>query len=493
VTIELIKRSATFSTQTAIIDQAGAYTYEDLFRRAGKIASAIEKTNGRLNGARVAYMVQPGFDYVAALWAIWLADGVAVPIGLSHPAPEIKYVLQNSDAAYCIYSAQRSELLAPILNRQTIQPINLAELPESEPFVRAEDCNTESALILYTSGTTGKPKGVELTHANISFQIKSLVEAWEWRKDDQILCVLPLHHTHGIVNVLCCALWCGATCRFLPKFDAEDVWQSFINNPLTLFMAVPTIYHRLIDFWEKSNAATQKKMSKACSKFRLMVSGSAALPATTLNKWFEISAQTLLERYGMTEIGMALSNPLHGERKPGWVGAPLPGVQARIIDENNKILPEGRQGELQIKSPNVFKEYWQCPEATKNAFWDGWFKTGDIVVREENNYRIIGRSSVDIIKTGGYKVSALEIEATLLEHHLVMECAVTGAEDADLGEVICAAVKLKGEISAFELNSWLKTKLAPYKTPRKLIFTKNIPRNAMGKVNKAAVKRLFTK
>ena len=199
-------------------------------------------------------------------------------------------------------------------------------------------------MILYTSGTTSKPKGVVTTHANVAAQIKSLVDAWEWSASDRILLCLPLHHVHGIINVVGCALWSGATCEMLPRFDANAVWDRIAGGELTLFMAVPTVYTKLIAAWDAASPARRAELSQACSRLRLMVSGSAALPVSTLQRWQEISGHTLLERYGMTEIGMALSNPLRGERVPGSVGTPLPGVEVRLVDEHGNSRCPGLAG-----------------------------------------------------------------------------------------------------------------------------------------------------
>jgi malonyl-CoA/methylmalonyl-CoA synthetase len=314
---------------------------------------------------------------------------------------------------------------------------------------------------------------------------------------------------HGIVNVLLCTLWSGATCEFLPSFDADAVWDRFVNSDLTLFMAVPTIYFKLIAAWESASRGERETMSKACEKMRLMVSGSAALPVSLFEKWQAISGHTLLERYGMTEIGMALSNPLDGERRPGHVGFPLPGVTARLADESGRgvaaeglsgerlsgegLFGEGESGEIQIKGPTVFLEYWRRPEATREAFHDGWFCTGDSAVIKDGYWRILGRSSVDIIKTGGYKVSALEIEEVLRTHPAITECAVVGVEDAEWGERVCAAIILKaGEtLSHAELREWAKARLASYKAPTRVLYVDELPRNVMGKVTKPDVKTLF--
>lgn len=354
-------------------------------------------------------------------------------------------------------------------------------------------------MMVYTSGTTGKPKGVVTTHANITAQVTSLVSAWEWRADDAILLVLPLHHVHGIINVLACALWAGARCDILGRFDAEQVWARIAQGDLTLFMAVPTIYGKLIAAWEAASPERRRAWSQGCvpPSMRLMVSGSAALPVQRLERWHEISGHVLLERYGMTEIGMALSNPLHGERRPGFVGMPLPGVEVRLVDDEGRpVAAGGGAGEIEVRGATVFREYWRRPEATAAAFRDDWFRTGDVAVLENGAYRILGRSSVDIIKTGGYKVSALEIEETLRTHPAVVDCAVVGVEDPEWGERICAAVELRGGsgegLTLDALQRWAKERIAPYKIPRALLSVTILPRNAMGKVTKQDVAKLFT-
>jgi malonyl-CoA/methylmalonyl-CoA synthetase len=224
-----------------------------------------------------------------------------------------------------------------------------------------------------------------------------------------------------------------------------------------------------------------------------MVSGSAALPVQTLERWQQISGHTLLERYGMTELGMALSNPLHGERRPGFVGVPLPGVEVRIVDEQGIPAVAGLPGEIEVRGPNVFLEYWRRPEATTAAFREGWFRTGDTAVVEGGAYRILGRSSVDIIKTGGFKVSALEIEEVLRTHPAIAECAVVGVLDIEWGERICVAVELASGavLEIGELSAWAKERLAPYKVPRSLRTVAALPRNAMGKMMKTEVATLF--
>ena len=225
-----------------------------------------------------------------------------------------------------------------------------------------------------------------------------------------------------------------------------------------------------------------------------MVSGSAALPVSTLERWKKITGHTLLERYGMTEIGMALSNPLHGKRVPGSVGVPLPGVQVRLCGQNGEPVPEGVPGEIEVRGPGVFSEYWGKPEATREAFRDGWFRTGDTATREDGVYRILGRTSIDILKTGGHKVSALEIEDVLLQHPAVAECAVVGVADEEWGQRVAAALVLRAgaALSLDALRAWARDLLAAYKLPSRLLVVEALPRNAMGKVVKPAVTTLFS-
>jgi malonyl-CoA/methylmalonyl-CoA synthetase len=279
----------------------------------------------------------------------------------------------------------------------------------------------------------------------------------------------------------------------LARFDAEATWDRIGRGDLTLFMAVPTIYRKLVTAWETVAPERRRAWSAGCRCMRLMVSGSAALPVQTLERWKEISGHTLLERYGMTEIGMALSNPLHGERRPGFVGTPLPGVEVRLVDENGRPVAGGAPGEIEVRGPTVFVEYWHRPGDTAGAFHDGWFRTGDVAVVEDGAYRILGRRSVDIIKTGGYKVSALEIEEVLRTHPAVAECAVVGVDDPEWGERVCVAVELRGsgELTLAELQAWATERLAPYKVPRAVRCVSALPRNAVGKVMKPDVAALF--
>ena len=491
--IPLIARAREHVERTAIIATEGVFTYGDLLNASNRVATFILNDADDLQQQPIAFLIPSRFQYVATQWGVWRAGGVAVPLCVSHPRPELEYVIEDSGAMIAIAHPNFETMLRPVAEALGLRFILTTEMLDTATGVLPEVAIDRRAMILYTSGTTSKPKGVVTSHKNIQAQVTSLISAWGWTESDQILHVLPLHHIHGIINVLTCALWAGARCEMLIKFDTKAVWTRIIEGNLTLFMAVPTIYTKLITAWEAAPPDQQKAMSDACARIRLMVSGSAALPVQVLEKWKTISGHSLLERYGMTEIGMALSNPLHGQRLPGYVGTPLPNVNVRLVDDRGNLVESGTPGEIQVKGPSIFLEYWGKPEATAKAFCDNWFRSGDIAVVENGNYRILGRSSVDIIKTGGYKVSALEIEEVLRSHVDIQECAVVGVVDAEWGERVCVALVLKqaSSLTLQALRRWAKERLAAYKIPSQILILDHLPRNAMGKVTKPKVVQLF--
>jgi malonyl-CoA/methylmalonyl-CoA synthetase len=492
--IPIVERARLHRNSTAVVAREGSFSYDALLASSAVAATRLLDGASDLSEGRVAFLIEPSFAWVATQWAVWRAGGIAVPLCVAHPRPELEHVIADSGAEILVADAQLRSRVEPIARERGLRLLSTEELNEASEDTTLPAVEPErAAMIVYTSGTTGRPKGAVTTHGNIAAQVESLVEAWRWSPDDHILHVLPLHHVHGIVNVLSCALWAGATCEILPAFDGDLVWSRFVDGHLTLFMAVPTIYSKLISAWEEQPIARQRELSEACHSLRLMVSGSAALPVKTLERWREISGHLLLERYGMTEIGMALSNPLDGERRPGHVGAPLPGVEVRRLDEAGQPAADESPAELEVRGPSVFREYWNRPEATAEAFRDGWFRTGDIAVVDDGSYRLLGRDRVDIIKTGGYKVSALEIEECLREHPAIDECAVVGIPDDEWGERVAAAVVLhEGEdLLLAELRAWSKERIAAYKVPSRLELVEALPRNAMGKVTKPAVTKLF--
>ncbi len=491
--LSLIEHAEIHAERTAIIDGEGRYTYARLLDASRRVASALLDRLGDLNEQRVLFLVAPGFPWVAVQWGIWRAGGIAVPLPLGSPSAELEYFVDDTQAVALVVDAAGESVLAPIAAGRGLRLLRCDEALVGTAGPLPEVDRKRRAMILYTSGTTSRPKGVVTTHENVTAQVTTLVDAWRWSADDRILLCLPLHHVHGIVNVVSCALWSGALCEMLPRFDANTVWERIASGSLTLFMAVPTIYVKLISAWEAASPQRRAVLSQSCTRLRLMVSGSAALPVSTLNRWKEITGHTLLERYGMTEIGMALSNPLHGERVPGSVGTPLPGVEVQLLDEQGEAVASDTPGEIEVRGSCVFKEYWGKPEATQQSFRNGWFQTGDVAVIENGRYRILGRTNIDIIKTGGHKVSALEVEEQLREHPAIAECAVVGVPDSEWGQRVAAAVVLRAneDLNLEQLRSWGKERLASYKIPSRLLIVDALPRNAMGKVTKPAIVDLF--
>lgn len=515
--MELIDRGREHGIRTAIISGDRGYSYAELMDASARVARTLMNSLQSLDlkESRVAFLIPGGFEYVAVQWGVWRAGGVAVPLNAGAADPEIQYVLENAEVGVVLASQEfhpRMDALCGVLDiplfsvegimgsgAPRVDPPGTGpalEAPENPvvnpplPFVAPH----RAAMMLYTSGTTSRPKGVVSTHANIRAQILALVEAWGWDADDRIPLFLPLHHIHGIVNVLSCALWSGARVEAFPAFDMDRILARVGDEAYTVFMAVPTIYVKLIRAMEEASHDQRQRWARGFRSMRLMISGSAALPAAIHEKWTALTGQKLLERYGMTEIGMGLSNPLHGERRPGAVGHPLPGVELRLVSEDGEVIrEENRSGEIQVRGPAVFAEYWKRPEATAEAFVDGWFRTGDMAVLEDGYFRILGRLSVDIIKSGGEKLSALEIEDVLRQHPAVREVAVVGVEHETWGEAVAAAVLTAGgeSLELEALRDWARERMAAAKLPRELRVVDDFPRNAMGKVMKPAVKALF--
>ena len=481
------------AARTAIVDSTGIHTYRDLLDASARVAAALLESRDDLGEERVVFLLTPSFAWVAVQWGIWRAGGIAVPLPIGSPPAELEYLLDDTQASALIYDKANEAIAVSLAKSRGIRGISSRETAAREerdlPWIDEQ----RRAMILYTSGTTSRPKGVVTTHANITVQITCLIEAWEWSADDRIVLCLPLHHVHGIINVVSCALWAGAVCEMLPRFDAGIIWEQIARGDITLFMAVPTIYVRLIAAWEASSSERRKQLSQAALKLRLMESGSAALPVTTLERWKEITGHTLLERYGMTEIGMALSNAYRGSRIPGSVGRPLPGIEVQLVNDRGVQVAPGAAGEIEVRGANVFLEYWGKPAATREAFRNGWFRTGDTAVVEDGVYRILGRTNIDLLKTGGHRVSALEIEETLRDHPAIAECAVVGVADEEWGERVGAALVLRqgNTLELEELRAWGKQRLAAHKVPSRLLLLDALPRNAMGKVTKPAVKSLF--
>ena len=380
-----------------LADRRGQYSRREVISAINSVAREISD----VRNTPIAILCEPGIDWIAAAFAVWKTGNIAVPLLATHPLAELLHPITDAHVSVILHSPSSADV-ALALNEQidgvlidVSTVINTSEVDAVSSVATADD----DALIIFTSGTTGKPKGAVHTHRSLLAMMSGMIDAWGWTPNDRTICVLPLNHVHGIVNVSLCALLVGGILESPVSFDAEHVWNRFESGQITVFMAVPTVYSRLTSSWDSQPSHRQRELSEAVAQLRLMVSGSAALPVSTLEKWKTISSHVLLERYGMTETGMILSNTLLS-RVAGHVGWPMPDVDVRIVDDELRDVPQGEPGELLVRGPQLFSRYWNREDATRDSFVNGWFRTGDVGVVEQNGYRLMGRSSIDILKTG---------------------------------------------------------------------------------------------
>lgn len=532
--------------KVALVEHGSQLTYGQLneasFQLAVAFADGLKAKKNAIGG-----FTKSGSSFLVSMLAAWRIGSVFVPLSSTHTSNELSYFASDSNIGLVVCSTLtdipddfKRESVIPVLETTKFLTSTSDKSDHIETSIRTDIADKDDALVVYTSGTTGRPKGVVHSHHGLTNMIEALTSAWRYEQSDKILHFLPLYHIHGILNKLLCILWVGGQVEFLPSANPVNLWHRLADEeslyqekqqqqemrkifPVTLFMAVPTVYARMIEVAADPTAASPplstKQLSQALatlSRMRLHVSGSAALPDPVMDNWKTLTGKVLLERYGMTEVGMALTNPYRGTMLKGHVGQPFPSVQCRIVDVRNgedcdkaeevEITTLDTPGELRIKGPTVFGRYLNLPEATAVTFdSQGWFKTGDTAERSSEGgysyYRILGRTSSDIIKSAGYKLSALEIERELLAHPLVKEAAVIGQPDPIYGETVLAVLALRtGDthtathtvVDTDSIRAFLANKIASYKQPRSVIIVDSIPRNHMGKVNKKTLLKDIT-
>ena len=466
-------------------------SYADAMALSARLASALVALGVR-PGDRVAAQVDKSPQALLLYLAALRQGAIYLPLNTAYTATEIAYFL--SDAAPVLFVAS-SECMAAneeALNRHTsIQRLTLeADGSGSLMALASEQTDRhriqprrgdDVALILYTSGTTGSPKGAMLTHANLASNARALTRLWEFTSSDVLLHALPLFHAHGLVIATHCVLLSGGRMLLLPRFDADTVVQ--LLPEATVMMGVPTFYSRLLEHPDLG-AATASGM-------RLFISGSAPLSEATARRFYALTGHTILERYGMTEATIISSNPVRGERRLGSVGLPVEGVSLRIVDDHGTPLARGDVGHLQITGPAVMKGYWRQPQKTRQEFTtDGWFRTGDNGRINEDGYlTIVGRSK-DVIISGGYNVYPGEVEALLDALEGIGESAVIGLPHPDFGEAVTAVVVAAASATPDEaaIRRHLRDVLAAYKVPKRVLVADDLPRNTMGKVVKAELR-----
>ena len=442
-----------------------------------RYASRLHRS-GLRPGDRVGLYLSNSAELIVALFGNHLLGLITVPINPKTPEAEFRYVAEKAELSALVSSAD-----APVPLKLALRPQELRELPPPADEVPQNRDPDAPALLCFTSGTTARPKGVILTHANLRSNLRDLIEVWRWSNRDRVLLALPLFHVHGLVLGLHGWALTGCSLVLTRRFDPEQVLDLLAERRCTLFMGVPTMYHRLL--------ASAGCKPENFSSLRLAISGSAPMSVELHERCQEVIGQPVLERYGLTETIMNTSNPFEN-RKPGSVGLPLPSVNIRLLDEELAELKQPNQiGEVCVQGPNVFSGYWKDPEATRQAFCEGWFRTGDVGYRdEEGYYHLLGRLSLDMIKSGGYRIGAREIEEVLLRHPSVQEVAVVGLPDLDLGEKVVAFVVAEEGTTEAELQTHCLEFLASFKRPRAFSFLDSLPRNAMGKITKTELKQL---
>ena len=447
-----------------------------IVRWAERYAALLHR-RGIQAGDRVALHLPNSPELVVALFGNHLLGVVTVPVTSAATVQELEYVANRAEITGVVGSDPYPGRVRMQLLKEdfwdTVQT-------QQGGFPESEDPGAP-ALLCFTSGTTARPKGVLLTHRNIRSNLHDLIQVWQWSREDRLLLTLPLFHVHGLVVAL--HGWAMTGCRAIltRKFDPAQVLDLLTRRRCTLFMGVPTMYHRMVSAFDPQ--------VHSFDHLRLAISGSAPMSVELHRRCREMTGQTILERYGMTETIMNTSNPFH-RRLPGSVGLPLPSVQLRLIDDQMKEIQEDKRiGEVCVRGPNVFGGYWRDPEATSKAFLGDWLRTGDAGYRDENGfYHLVGRLSVDLIKSGGYRIGSREVEDVLERHPGVREVAVVGLPDPDLGEKVAAFVVTDGSAGQEDLAAHCRSALALFKCPRVFCIVDSLPRNAMGKVTKPVLK-----
>jgi malonyl-CoA/methylmalonyl-CoA synthetase len=468
-----------------LLFEGATMTYGELLDGAESFARAVT-VGGLARGDRVALYLANNPNLLLAHLGTHLAGGVVVPVNPAYRRGELAHVLSDSGASVCVTDAERRPELENVQGglsglREVVEagegPLALPSVDGAgEPPLPRPD---ELAVISYTSGTTGRSKGAMLTHGNLVSNARAICEAWRWTAEDHLLLTLPLFHTHGLMVGVHGTLCAGASMELHRRFDDAAVYERLLGGGFTMFFGVPTMYSRLL--------REARGREDRPPPLRLYVAGSAALSPNDFEAFERRFGARILERYGMTETGMNLTNPYDGERVPGTVGMPFPGQEARVVGlEDRQPVPAGEVGEIEVRGPNVFVGYWQNAEATRESFTeDGWFRTGDLgFMGEDGRFTITGRAK-ELIVSGGYNVYPREVEEVIERHPDVAEVAVVGRPDEEYGERVVAFVVPEGdEPDAQGILDLCRRELAGYKRPREVVYLEELPRNAMGKVTK---------
>lgn len=452
--------------------QGDEYTFEHVDARSNRMAHLL-LDRGFQTGDRLCVYLPNCLELVDLYLACVKTGVIFVPINILYREREITHIIGDAEPRAAVVAGDLPPGVPVWQVRELAQ--EAASFPSGRPSIPL-DGDTPAAIV-YTSGTTGASKGAVLTHNNFAANALNLMVCWQISSADRFLLPLPLFHVHGLGNGLHSWLISGCRMRLLERFDYRTAAATFLDFRPSLFFGVPTIYVRLLD--------TPPDAAQEIGKFmRLFVSGSAPLSAQVLEQFRALFGHTILERYGMTETLMNISNPYAGERRAGTVGLPLPGVSVRMLSAEGKPVPEGETGELYVRGANVFGSYWRREDATRAAFVDGYFRTGDLAVRSADGYYTLQGRTSDLIVSGGFNIYPREIEEFLQAQEEVAEAAVVGVPDRLRGEIPVAYIVAKGSVDAASLESRCRAKLASFKVPRAFICVDSLPRTALGKVQR---------
>ena len=456
-----------------------ALTFGEIDARADRMAAELA-SRGLAKGDRLAVHLANRVEFIDLYLACTRLGVIFVPMNVLYRERELRHIVSDSEPKAVVVDTSVDVAYPQDATLWDVAELSAAAEPRSATRPTGNIDGDDPALIVYTSGTTGTAKGAVLSHNNLAANGVTLTTVWKISEADRYLAMLPLFHVHGLGNGVHSWLISGCRMRLLERFDQRTTPAVMADFKATLVFGVPTVYVRLLDpsVVDDSTAAT------IGANARLFVSGSAPLPAHVHEAFRARYGQTILERYGMSEALMIMSNLYEGERRAGAVGPPLPGVSARIVDEHGDVLADDAVGEVQIKSPHLFREYWRRPDATAAAFHDGWFRTGDLGVRSSDGYYTLRGRRGDLIISGGFNIYPREIEELLLEDARVREAAVLGAKDDVRGEIPIAYIVADDSLDVRELEATCRKQLASFKIPRAFLRVESLPRTALGKVQK---------
>lgn len=485
--------------QTVIIDGEGSHSYGHLVNQARHLANTLKQ--GALKSLPhpenedsvqpqrecIAFLADRQVSSAMALISIWLAESIAVPLDPMMSLPEWQWRMRNLDIKRLIYPPSLSaeaHYLAQSANIRLVCTHDLSETPAPLKLASTED----NALILFSSKTR-HPFPVVHSFRSLMAQMQAVLQLWQWQPEDRLLHVMPLAHSHGLISGLLSAMAAGSCCEMVYSFKVQPIWKHLSSGKASLFTAVPTLYQYLVDAWYKAPDHQRRHWQKGAQKLRQCITGSTPIPPRLQEQWQQITHKPLLFRYGTTESGLILHATNNTTQYPGIAGEPFPGVSLRVVDDRSRVLATG-PGELEVRSPQLFKEYYGNPDVTQESYDHGWFRTGSLAIQSGNIYQLLGQRNPETIEAGGYRVSAREVEVVLDNHPRVSECAVLGTPCEIWGEAICACIVSKtASLNLGEVREWLTPSLAAYKLPVRLALLDQLPKTPEGTIDRQRLKQ----